>query len=91
MCQIVKVEGDRIGEDGNKMTEEVELWHRDVLECIQELIGNPGFVNDIAYEPERVFSDMAGENQIIDEAWTAEWWWKTQVRRLSTWIIRMKY
>lgn len=78
----MSVEGDRVGEDGKKLSEDLELWRRDPLECIQELIGNPAFASEIAYEPERVYTDAAGENRMFDEAWTADWWWETQVRRL---------
>lgn len=78
-CQIIEVVGDREEDDGSKMVEEVELWQRDPVECIKELIGNPAWKDEIAYEPEMVFTDAAGTNRIIDEAWTGDWWWKTQV------------
>lgn len=80
MCDIVRVAGDRPGEDGQLMAEELELWRRDPIECIRELLGNPNLKNDIAYEPVRAFKDQEGTNRIYDEAWTADWWWQTQVR-----------
>lgn len=48
-CKIVRIEGDRPGEDGKMMSEDVELWCRDPVECIQELIGNPALASDISY------------------------------------------
>lgn len=30
-------------------------------------------------DPEKVFRDEEGKIQLFDEAWTADWWWDTQV------------
>lgn len=79
VCDIVTVSGDREGEDGEKMSEEIELWRRNPLECIRELIGNPAFKDKISFEPAQVFTDKGCTNRVIDETWTADWWWKTQV------------
>jgi Plavaka transposase len=81
VCDIVKVTGDLQAEDGEMMIEELDLWHRNPLECIQELIGNPAFRDKIVYEPARFFTDEACTIRLIDEAWTADWWWKAQVSR----------
>ncbi|KAF7360798.1 Zn-finger domain-containing protein [Mycena venus] len=48
------------------------------MECIKELMGNPAFKELLAYTLEQVFADPAGTNSIVDEAWTAEWWWEIQ-------------
>ena len=79
VCDIVNVSGDLEAEDGERMEEELELWRRNPLECIQELIGNPSFKNKMVYEPAKFFTDRACTNRLIDEAWTADWWWKVQV------------
>lgn len=79
-CQMVEVVGDLVDEDGSKMVEEVELWQRDPIECLRELMGNPAWKDDMAYEPEMVFTDEEGNNRIYDEACTGDWWWKKQVR-----------
>ena len=65
------------------LTEDLELWKRNPVSCIKELIGNPAFKDHISYVPERVYADKAGLNQIYDEMWTADWWWNTQVGILS--------
>ena len=61
--------------------EEVELWARDPVECVRELIGNPLFRENIRYAPERVW--VAGrrrtQRRVYGEMWSADWWWKTQV------------
>jgi Plavaka transposase len=35
--------------DGGMMSKEVELWRRDPVECVRELIGNPAFREVISY------------------------------------------
>lgn len=61
------------------MTEELELWTRDPLECIKELMANPAFAGNMTYSPVQMFSDSAGTVREFKEMWTGDWWWKTQV------------
>ncbi|KAF8893149.1 hypothetical protein BD779DRAFT_1468164 [Infundibulicybe gibba] len=77
-CKIVKTTGDRQGEDGKMMEEEMELWFRNPIDCVKELIGNPTFKDHISYTPERVFTSNNGDNRVLDEMWMADWWWDTQ-------------
>ncbi|KAF8883572.1 hypothetical protein BD779DRAFT_1612257 [Infundibulicybe gibba] len=79
-CEIITVVGDRIGEDGQKMREDLELWYRNPIDCVKELIGNPAFKDYISYTPERVFTSHNGEDRILDEMWTGDWWWDTQCK-----------
>ena len=66
---------------GDRGTEEVELWHRDPIDCVRELISNPLFRDSMRYAPERVW--FAGRRRVrkrvYGEMWTGDWWWKTQV------------
>ena len=78
-CKIIKTTGDLQDEDGELLTEENELWVRDPIECIRELIGNPAFRDHMAYVCQQVFTDKEGKTRRYDEMWTGEWWWKTQV------------
>lgn len=57
----------------------MEVWYRDPVECVRELLGNPVFANVLAYAPERVYQDNQGDVRQIDEMWTGDWWWETQV------------
>ncbi|EPQ49998.1 hypothetical protein GLOTRDRAFT_26531, partial [Gloeophyllum trabeum ATCC 11539] len=77
---IVTVGGDRFNEDGKIMQEELELWRRDPVDCIRELIGNPAFRDNLVYVPERVYRDDASRVRVYDEMWTADWWWDIQDR-----------
>ncbi|KAG1872445.1 hypothetical protein DFJ58DRAFT_903859 [Suillus subalutaceus] len=77
-CKKVTVCGNRENENGKLLEEEVELWCRDPVECVKELIGNPSFKADMAYTAARAYSDPTGEHRVIDEMWTADWWGEKQ-------------
>ncbi|KAJ8079817.1 hypothetical protein PM082_016639 [Marasmius tenuissimus] len=77
-CQTVKLNGDRTDEDRRPMTEELEVWMRDPVDCIKELIGNSAFREVMKYTPEKHYIDKEGQQKRIDEMWTADWWWELQ-------------
>ncbi|KAJ7448237.1 hypothetical protein B0H11DRAFT_2247810 [Mycena galericulata] len=52
----------------------------DPVECVRELMGNPTFRDAMQFAPQRAYEDEAGTTQIINEMWTAEWWWEMQKR-----------
>ncbi|KAF8193586.1 hypothetical protein K438DRAFT_1538848, partial [Mycena galopus ATCC 62051] len=68
-CEIVTVAGDHLDENDEMMKEDLELWKRDPVECIKELIGNPAFRDYMAYVPERVYGNgtASESSRIIDE------------------------
>ena len=79
-CKMVEVTGDIDGLDGAKLTEEeVEMWMHNPVECVQELMGNPAFRDNISDVPEHVYQDSASSKHVYDEMWMADWWWNTQV------------
>jgi hypothetical protein len=77
-CNIIEVTGDKVDENGITVQENLELWYRDPVECVKELIGNPAFKDFISYVPERVYVDDKGKVRVFDEMWTGDWWWNTQ-------------
>ncbi|KAG2034075.1 hypothetical protein BDR03DRAFT_935443 [Suillus americanus] len=77
-CKKVTVHGNCKDENSEMMQEDVELWIRDPVECVKELIGNPSFKEDMAYSPAKAYADRAGQDRIIDEMWTADWWGEKQ-------------
>ncbi|KAF8868642.1 hypothetical protein BD779DRAFT_1614940 [Infundibulicybe gibba] len=79
-CEIVTAPGDQCGEDGEIVGEDMELWYRDPVECIKELLSNPAFKDSISYVPERVYTSSDGDDRIYDEMWTGDWWWDTQTK-----------
>ncbi|KAI9569609.1 hypothetical protein HD554DRAFT_2019877 [Boletus coccyginus] len=44
----------------NTNSEELELWMRDPIACIRELIDNPTFDDSMAYAPKKVYMDQEG-------------------------------
>ncbi|KAJ7508692.1 hypothetical protein B0H11DRAFT_1704018 [Mycena galericulata] len=60
--------------------EENELWWRDPVECVQELIGNPAFRDVMRYAPEKLYVDKEENVEVVNEMWTASWWWEIQKR-----------
>jgi Plavaka transposase len=54
-CTSFQIKGDLFGTDRALKTEDVELWHRDPVECVKELMGNPAFKGKQFYTPKRVY------------------------------------
>lgn len=60
--------------------ENLELWTRNPVECIQELLGKTTLAEHIKYEPEKIWREVDGKRQrVYGEAWTADRWWQLQV------------
>jgi hypothetical protein len=88
----ITVKGDKVDENGQPLTEDCEVWLRDPVECIAELISNPAFKHCMSYVPERVYVDSMGKSRRYDEMWTADWWWDVQVsfyRPTATTVLTM--
>ncbi|KAK6995614.1 hypothetical protein R3P38DRAFT_3329919 [Favolaschia claudopus] len=81
-CEMVTAVGNQLDENDELMKEDLELWMRDPVECIKELMGNPAFRDFMAYVPERVYGNEDGResSRIWDEMWTANWWWEMQTQ-----------
>ncbi|KAJ7812872.1 hypothetical protein B0H14DRAFT_3112207 [Mycena olivaceomarginata] len=85
-CHAFELEGDELDGDQNPKKETVEMWYRDPLECVKELLGNPSFAGKQGYKPIRVFKrfkDGQYSNREFTEMWTADWWWEIQLTRFS--------
>ncbi len=67
VCDEWEIVGNVEDEDGKMKTEEVELWRRDPVECIRELIGNPAFKDYLKYAPEKLFVDEEGKERMYEE------------------------
>jgi hypothetical protein len=80
-CDIISSKGNQLNAEGEPLPmEKLELWRRDPVECIKELMGNPALKKYMKYAPERVYEDDEGTNRVFDEMWTGDWWWNIQVR-----------
>ncbi|KAG2145559.1 hypothetical protein BD769DRAFT_1660647 [Suillus cothurnatus] len=76
----ISVEGNKLTNEWQYKTEDLELWMQDPVECIHKLMGNPEFNHMVSYAPERVFSDAEGKTRQFDKMWTGDWWWEMQGR-----------
>ncbi|KAG8764147.1 hypothetical protein FRC12_008248 [Ceratobasidium sp. 428] len=60
--------------------ETLDLWRRDSLDIVRKLIGDPRFAQKIQYAPEMHYQITPDGRrvQVRGEAWTGDWWWRTQ-------------
>ncbi|KAJ7155095.1 hypothetical protein C8R46DRAFT_1296282 [Mycena filopes] len=84
-CKLMDTKGDLpdLEKDPTGATmrhEQNELWFRDPVECVQELMGNPAFRHAMRYAPEKLYADASETIEVVDEMWTAGWWWEIQKR-----------
>jgi hypothetical protein len=61
--------------------EQFTIYHRDPVNAIKALWGDPSFSNDLVYKPARLFrgSDQREEHRIFSEMWTGGFWNAAQV------------
>ena len=78
-CTPLCITGDKVDKHGRALAKEVELWHRDPVECIRELLGNPAFKNELQYKPVKIYRNADYTNREYSEMWTGDWWWEIQV------------
>ena len=78
-CNLFELEGDELDEEDKLKKEVIELWRRDSVECMKELMGNPTFQDVMYYVLERVYNDGDGKLRVYNEMWTGNWWWNMQV------------
>lgn len=76
------IDGDLKDSKGLPCTEEAEMWFRDPVDCVRELLANPSFCHETTYGPERTYrvSDKKEKVREYGEMSSADWWWEKQVR-----------
>lgn len=62
------------------MTEDMDLWFRNPVECIRELLGSAAFKDETVYGPSRAYTSEERTERVYNEMNTGDWWWETQVR-----------
>lgn len=55
------------------------IRHRDIVEAVRCLWGDPGLAKHMVYKPKKIFSDASRTNRIYNEMWTGSWWHAVQV------------
>jgi hypothetical protein len=78
-CTIMKVARDLRDEEGKPIIETLELWHHDPVEIIEDLLGNPSFLEHQAYSPHQIYLSQNRKKCQYSEMWTVNWWWNKQV------------
>ncbi|KAG1865320.1 hypothetical protein F4604DRAFT_1586176 [Suillus subluteus] len=58
--------------------EAFDIYHRDVLECIKALYGDPDFADYLVFAPERHYTDDDETVRLYSDMHTGKWWWNTQ-------------
>ncbi|KAG1892509.1 hypothetical protein F4604DRAFT_1566002 [Suillus subluteus] len=55
------------------------IYHRNPIDAVKTLLGNPAHTNNIVYRPKRVFTNASRDSRIYNEMWTGDWWNTVQV------------
>lgn len=81
-CERFTVTGDLLDAENVPIKEETEMWYRDPLDCVQELLSNASFSRETAYAPERTYRVNEKKEKVREygEMRNADWWWDKQVR-----------
>ena len=56
-----------------------EFYHRDILQCIRALYGDPELAEFLIHTPEKHFTGPDKETRMYSEMHTGKWWWTRQV------------
>ena len=56
-----------------------EFYHRDILQCIRVLYGDPELSKFLMNVPEKHFTGPDKKTRIYSEMNTGKWWWTRQV------------
>lgn len=67
--------------------EEFILRHRNILDVIQSLWGDPLLADHLVYRPKSIFQDAEKKKRSYSEMWTGKWWQFTQVGRCNPLVI----
>ena len=66
-----------------------EFYHRDIIQCIRILYGNPELAPFLAHVPEKHYTSPDKKTRIYSEMHTGKWWWKVQVGSISFVTMRI--
>jgi hypothetical protein len=59
--------------------ERIEVYYRDILECIKTLWSDPELTPHLILKPERHYTDATKTVRMFHDMHTGKWWWATQV------------
>ncbi|KAF7795494.1 hypothetical protein EIP86_006656 [Pleurotus ostreatoroseus] len=58
----------------------VDLYYRNILECLDNLYSNPQFADTMHFVPERHFTDETKASRMYRGVHTGDWFWKRQTQ-----------
>lgn len=58
--------------------ETLDVYHRDILECVRALFGDPEFSPNLVFVPERHYADNDKTVRVYGDMHTGKWWWNMQ-------------
>jgi len=64
--------------------EEFILRHRNVIDAVKSLWGDPALTEHLVYRPKQIFHNAKKRNRVYSEMWTGKWWQHTQVRSFGS-------
>ena len=56
-----------------------EFYHRDILQCVRVLYGDPELAECLVYAPEKHYTGPDKKSRIFSEMNSGRWWWTRQV------------
>ena len=56
-----------------------EFYHRDILQCVRVLYGDPELAECLVYAPEKHYTGQDKKSRIFSEMNSGRWWWTRQV------------
>ena len=59
-----------------------EFYHRNILECVQALYGDPELAESLAHAPEKHYTGPDKKSRVFSEMNSGRWWWTRQVGTL---------
>ncbi|KAG9123650.1 hypothetical protein FRC07_014386 [Ceratobasidium sp. 392] len=75
---VIKLQGNRYNRHGRRLSERLELWFRDPVAVMKDLLAQPDFVDMLVYEPRETYVDQTLSERVYHEMWTGEWWLNLQ-------------
>ena len=61
--------------------------HRDIIQAIRSLWGDPTLSQYLVYKPKKIFSGADKRQRIYSEMWTGQWWQAIQVSYCQLYIL----
>jgi hypothetical protein len=84
---IVTLFGNRHNRYGKRPQEKLEVWFRDPVAIVKDLLRNPNFAELLVYEPRETYLDETLAERVYHEMWTGDWWMNIQVSICAIVII----